>query len=87
MCVKAQGTLEHAQQAAAESAEEKAAPANGEEGSKESQASTQQQPSEEDPVEAAFSELKRWVDCNEAQYAVLSAKREARLGRPAIAIK
>lgn len=39
------------------------------------------------PFEAAFQELRKWVDTSEAQYALLSAQREQLSGRYASAVK
>ena len=39
------------------------------------------------PFEEAFQELRKWVDTNETQYAVLSAQREQLHGRYATAVK
>ena len=39
------------------------------------------------PFEAAFQELRKWVDPSEGQYALLSAQREQLAGRYASAVK
>ncbi len=45
-------------------------------------------PAEGDAVEAAFAELRRWVDpAADAAHAALAARREARAGRPALALR
>ena len=44
-------------------------------------------PPQVDVFEEVFAELRRWVDTTSAAYALLAAKREARRGRYACAIK